>query len=124
MIRDNNIVLGSILLLIAVGLGAFGAHALEETLVSNGRVDTWETAVSYHFYHGFAILVSALFLHHFSNRNIQRAIYCFLIGILLFSGSLYVLSLTGIAWLGAVTPFGGGLFILGWLLLAIGASKK
>ncbi len=124
MIRDNNIVLGSILAMIAVGLGAFGAHALEDILVANGRVDTWETAVSYHFYHSLAILISSLLLHHFSNRNIQRAIYSFLVGIILFSGSLYVLCLTGLEFLGAITPAGGVLFILGWTLLAIGAIKK
>ena len=124
MIRDSNIFIGAISALLAVGLGAFGAHALEGILTETGRLETWETAVQYHFYHSIAILVSGLLVHHFSNRNVQRAVYAFLLGIVFFSGSLYVLSLTGISVLGAITPVGGALFILGWLLLAIGAIRK
>ena len=107
-----------------MALGAFGAHLLEPVLEANGRVDTWQTAVEYQFYHSIAILVAGLLVQHLSNRNIQRAIYCFLLGIIFFSGSLYVLSLTGITILGAITPIGGVLFILGWFLVIIGAKRK
>ena len=124
MIRDNNIVLGAIAAMLAVAFGAFGAHALEEILVENGRLETWDTAVSFQFYHSLGIIVSALLIHHFSNRNIQRAIYCFILGIVFFSGSLYVLCLTNIGFLGAITPIGGVLFILGWVFLAVGAVKR
>ena len=110
--------------LIAVGSGAFGAHFLEDILLENQRVETWNTAVQYHFYHSIAILISSLLIHHFSNRNIQRAVYAFLLGIIFFSGSLYTLCLTDITFLGAITPVGGVFFILGWLLLAVGAVRK
>lgn len=122
--RDTNIVLGAITALLAVALGAFGTHFLESILEQNGRVGTWETAVSYHFYHSLAILIAGLLVQHFTNRNIQRAIYCFISGIVFFSGSLYALSLTDIGFLGAITPIGGVLLILGWILLAFGATKK
>jgi len=98
---------------LAVVLGAFGAHGLERTLEANGRVDTWETAVFYHFVH-------AIMLWLVADRSPvhRRAWWAFLAGILIFSGTLYALSLTNIRWLGAITPIGGVSLIVGWCLLA------
>jgi uncharacterized membrane protein YgdD (TMEM256/DUF423 family) len=100
---------------LAVGLGAFGAHSLEALLIQNGRLDTFQTAVNYHFYHTLALLgLGILATVKPEWKGIAFAAWSMVLGILIFSGSLYVLSLTGITWLGAITPFGGLAFILGW----------
>jgi uncharacterized membrane protein YgdD (TMEM256/DUF423 family) len=112
----------------AVALGAFGAHGLEEK-ISDQHLETWETAVDYHFYHTFALL----FLSTFSrakNNYIKTSFICFALGIMLFSGSLYLLStysLTGFlkpGILGPITPIGGVLFIVGWINLFIAAARN
>ena len=111
---------------LAVGIGAFGAHGLEETLQRNGRVDTFETAVKYHFYHVLAMLLIGVVLKAGGNKHnklLYFAAYAMLTGIVFFSGSLYVLSLTNITFLGAITPLGGIFFIAGWLML-FWAMKK
>ncbi len=100
---------------LAVGLGAFGAHSLEALLVQNGRLDTYQTAVNYHFYHTLALFgIGILAKVKPEWKGITFAAWNMALGILIFSGSLYVLSLTGITWLGAITPLGGLAFILGW----------
>jgi uncharacterized membrane protein YgdD (TMEM256/DUF423 family) len=99
---------------LGVGLGAFGAHGLSALLERNQRVDTWETAVLYHLVHAVVLLALAL---HSPRRG---PFLCFAIGILIFSGTLYVLSLTNATWLGAITPLGGVAFIVGWVWLAVG----
>ena len=109
---------------LAVAIGAFGAHALRPLLEAHGRVETFELAVRYQFYHSFAIIFSGMLMYHFPSRHINRAVICFLFGTIVFSGSLYVLSATGARWLGAVTPIGGVLFIAGWLLLLLGINAK
>ncbi|MEX2234894.1 MAG: DUF423 domain-containing protein [Cyclobacteriaceae bacterium] len=109
---------------IAVAIGAFGAHALRPLLEENARTETFELAVRYQFYHAFAILFSGVLMLHFHSRHLNRAAICFAAGILIFSGSLYILSLYGIRVLGAVTPVGGVLFIAGWLLLFLGINAK
>ncbi|MCM0042378.1 MAG: DUF423 domain-containing protein [Algoriphagus sp.] len=110
---------------LAVGLGAFGAHGLEALLIQNGRVDTFQTAVNYHFYHTLALfgigIVAALKPEW---KGIAFAARCMILGILIFSGSLYVLSLSGITWLGAITPLGGLAFILGWSSIAYFSFKN
>ncbi len=109
----------------AVAIGAFGAHGLEAILESNGRLDTFETAVKYHFYHSLAILAVAIWHRSQPGKKILiKSMWSFLIGIFIFSGSLYILSLTGITWLGAVTPLGGVAFILGWLMLFWAGKKQ
>lgn len=116
--------ISAILGMLAVVLGAFGAHGLAAHLESIGRTDTFETAVKYHFYHTLAILGVGLLAHYHSDViHFRNAAWLFLVGILIFSGSLYVMSLTGITWLGAITPLGGVGFIAGWGLLFWGASK-
>ena len=109
---------------LAVAIGAFGAHGLEATLVEHGRVDTFETAVKYHFYHALAILLTGVLVAIRNEKMYRYGANAFFLGIMIFSGSLYTLSLTNMSWLGAVTPLGGLAFIIGWVLLFIGAGKK
>ncbi len=110
---------------LAVGLGAFGAHGLEPILIQNGRLDTFETAVSYNFYHTLCLLgLGILAMIKPDWKGLSLAAWGMFLGILLFSGSLYILSLTGITWLGAITPIGGVGFILGWLALAFAVLKN
>ena len=108
---------GTILAGLAVALGAFGAHMLESK-VSASRLSTFETGVQYQMYHALALmLVGYISLSHPGLLNSPG--YCFLAGTIIFSGSLYLLVLTDTAWLGAITPIGGVLFIVGWILFAI-----
>ncbi len=112
---------------LAVMLGAFGAHSLKKTL-SLEQMEIWHTAVQYHFYHTFALLFLATFAR-FRNKIINFSYYCFTIGILLFSGSLYFMALKNMLVLGAanilgpITPIGGLFFILGWLSLLLAAFR-
>lgn len=115
---------GVVLAGLAVAIGAFGAHALRPLLEQHARTETFELAVRYQFYHTFAILFSGVLMYHFPSRHIGRAVVCFALGIVIFSGSLYILSLSGLRILGAITPFGGGLFIAGWLLLLLGIHAR
>lgn len=118
------IFIASMLGALSVGIGAFGAHGLESTLQANGRIDTFETAVKYQFYHSLAILLLGILLINVQSPYFNWAFYSFLIGIMVFSGSLYTLSLTNVTWLGAITPIGGLAFILGWVFLALGSLKS
>ncbi len=118
------IVGGAILGGVGVGLGAFGAHALRPVLEAAQRMETFETAVKYQFYHALALLVIGLLLSKTDNRLIRYSGYLMFWGTLVFSGSLYVLCFTGIRWLGAITPVGGVLMIAGWGLLAWAAMSS
>jgi uncharacterized membrane protein YgdD (TMEM256/DUF423 family) len=110
---------------LAVGLGAFGAHGLEALLTQNGRLDTFQTAVNYHFYHTLALVgIGILALIKPDWKGLAFSAWCMVLGILIFSGSLYLLSLSGITWLGAITPLGGLAFILGWCSLAYLSFKN
>jgi uncharacterized membrane protein YgdD (TMEM256/DUF423 family) len=99
---------------LAVALGAFGAHGLKELLTQNGTAAIWQTAVFYHFVHTVMLFVLA-------QRQPLRAgpWWCFLSGITIFSGSLYLLAITNVHWLGALTPIGGVSLIAGWIWLAL-----
>jgi uncharacterized membrane protein YgdD (TMEM256/DUF423 family) len=108
---------------LAVGLGAFGAHGLKGRL-SMEMMAVYQTAVQYHFYHTFALALVGLLCLQLNHSLLRVSAWGFLVGLLLFSGSLYLLSLTGIRWLGAITPFGGFAFLLGWLTLAIGVWRS
>ncbi len=111
---------GSLAAALAVVLGAFGAHALKARLGAD-LLAVWRTAVEYHFYHALALLAVGLLLMHFpGSAAVRWAGVLFAAGVLVFSGSLYLLALSGLRWLGAVTPLGGLAFIAGWLLLAWG----
>jgi uncharacterized membrane protein YgdD (TMEM256/DUF423 family) len=107
---------GAILGFLSVALGAFGAHALKATLAANGRVDTFETAVRYQFFHALAFLFAGLYF----NENWAGG-YAWLAGVVLFSGSLYVLSITNSTSLPVVmsTPLGGVCFLIGWVMLLL-----
>ena len=109
--------LGSILAGIAVGLGAFGAHGLRGILSPEDLV-IFETGVRYQMYHALALLAVAWAVTQWETALLEWSGWLFVLGILVFSGSLYILVLTGQRWLGAVTPLGGLALILGWVLLA------
>ena len=117
------LVTSSILAALAVALGAFGAHGLKK-IVSPEMVTTFETGVRYQFYHCFALFIVGILFQHFNERWLNYAGYSFLIGIVLFSGSLYLLTLlkatstVGLKGIGILTPIGGLFFIAGWLFLA------
>lgn len=110
-------VLGALSAFIGVAAGAFGAHGLKNRL-SADLLATFEVGVRYQMYHAFALLAVAWVLTRWPSGLAVASGWCFVIGTLLFSGSLYVLSLSGVRWLGAITPFGGVAFLAGWLLLA------
>lgn len=98
---------------LAVALGAFGAHGLKATLEATGRAANWETAAHYHLVHAAVLLVLAL------REPVARLPFVlFTTGILIFSGSLYVLAVTNLKWLGAITPLGGLCLLAGWLTFA------
>ncbi len=115
---------GAFLGFLAVALGAFGAHALSETLEPR-YLEIFKTGVQYQFYHAFALFVvawasQANWIHV---RLIKTAGWAFLLGIVIFSGSLYVLALSGVKTWGAVTPFGGVLFLIGWICMLLSVLK-
>lgn len=114
--------IGALLAFLAVAAGAFGAHALR------GRVDAdllavFETGARYHMYHSLALLLSAWAAERWPGPASRAAGWLFVTGIVVFSGSLYLLALSGIRWLGAVTPLGGVAFLLGWLALGWAAWR-
>ena len=104
--------------LLAVALGAFGAHGLKDLLAQNGGATIWEKAVFYHFIHAVMLFVLA-------ERKPFPGVawWGFLAGIVIFSGSLYLLAVTNEHWLGAITPFGGASFLAGWAWLFFSAAK-
>ena len=117
------LILGSINMFLSVALGAFGAHALKASLQPD-MMAVYHTGNQYHFYHATGLLAVALASGFFTNsRLIFWSGVFILAGLILFSGSLYVLSLTGQRWLGMITPFGGMAFLVGWLLLATGVWR-
>ena len=112
------IVIGAALAALAVALGAFGAHALEGRLTPE-RLETWETAARLHIVHAVALVALGASGLEFAARGAALL----LVGTLVFSGSLYLLCLTGIGWLGAITPIGGVLLIVGWVAIAVRAAR-
>ena len=115
--------IGSLMLFIAVALGAFGAHALRSK-ISDYYFDVYKTAVLYHLIHGLGIFVVAWLSTVTTEPKINLAGIFFTAGIILFSGSLYLLSITGLKWLGAITPLGGLSFLTGWFLIFISSLKS
>ena len=108
---------------LAVLLGAFGAHALKKSL-SPEMLAVYTTGVEYQFYHSLGLLLIGLVGYHVPSKWVRWSGSLLVAGIVLFSGSLYVLSLTGVKGLGAITPVGGMAFVAGWICLAIGISKS
>ena len=119
------IVTGAALAMLAVVLGAFAAHGLKQMLAPY-ELAIFETAARYQMYHAIALLIVGILasMPQFSTRWLQLAAIVFVLGIVLFSGSLYLLAISGIRWLGAITPLGGVAFILGWLLLIAAGFKQ
>lgn len=119
----------AILGLLAVILGAFGAHGLQQ-IVPAKDVATFETGVRYQFYHAFGLLAIGILFEKFPSRLLKYAGNCFIIGVVLFSGSLYALALlkasmnTGLGPIGIVTPIGGLFFIAGWACLFLGVGNR
>ena len=114
--------LGSLSAGIAVAAGAFGAHALRDRLTPD-MLAIFETAARYQMYHALALLAVAWMLGRWPGPWPVRAGWLFLAGTVLFSGSLYLLALTGVRWLGAITPMGGLAWLAGWICLAVGATR-
>lgn len=110
------LLVGTFFAFAAVALGAFGGHALE-AMVAPGRLDTWQTAVRYQMFHAISILLLGLLSQQLPTIRLKPAALCLSIGTLTFSGSLYLLVLFDLSLLGALTPMGGVLFLVGWALL-------
>lgn len=114
----------AIALAIAVALGAFGAHTLHGRLAPDALA-IYQTGVLYHFWHALGLLAVGILMAQWPQARLLAAAAWLLVGgLILFSGSLYVLAVTGERWLGAVTPLGGGAFIAAWLLVAWTALKR
>jgi uncharacterized membrane protein YgdD (TMEM256/DUF423 family) len=105
-------------------LGAFGAHGLKPMLEAAGRLDVYQTAVTYHFYHVFALLATGILMELQPGKRQRYAAVCFLVGTLLFSGSLYALCFVDIGKVGMITPVGGVFLIGGWVMLALSFARK
>lgn len=120
---DVMVAAGAVSALLAVAAGAFGAHLLEARL-TDAALRTFETAARYQMYHALALLFAGRFLVRRPSRMLLASCWMFLLGTVLFSGSLYGLALSGERWLGAVTPSGGLFFLLGWLCLGLGALRR
>ena len=108
--------------MLSVMLGAFGAHGLKK-IISPDMLEIFKTGVQYQFYHTFALLAVGILMYFGESKSLKWSAKLFLIGILLFSGSLYLLAITNIKLLGIITPFGGIAFIIAWILLAVHAYK-
>jgi uncharacterized membrane protein YgdD (TMEM256/DUF423 family) len=116
--------IGAALGFLSVAFGAFGAHALKSAL-SSDMLGVFETGVRYQMYHAFAVLIVAVVIGQSRpTRLLVAAGWFFLAGVLLFSGSLYALALSGVGTLGIVTPFGGLCFLVGWACLALGSVRR
>ena len=113
---------GCLSALVAVALGAFGAHGLRGRLVPD-MLMSFEIGVRYQMYHAFGLFVVAWASSRWPDSNFNPAGWSFIVGIIIFSGSLYLLSLTGIRWLGAITPAGGIAFLIGWAILIWTAGR-
>lgn len=109
---------------LGVMIGAFGAHALSKMLAETGRTATFETAVKYQMYHTLALVLTALLLGRYAGKWFEYAGWSYLLGIFIFSGSLYILCLSNVSKWGAVTPIGGLFLIAGWICLFVGIWKN
>lgn len=120
----NYVVIGSLNMALAVALGAFGAHILKES-IAPGMLEIYQTGNHYHMIHGLGLMLVALFFERLAKSKLliwsARLLF---IGIIIFSGSLYLLAISGVKMLGAITPIGGFCFIVGWLLLGTAVLKK
>ena len=118
------ILLGSALMLLGVGAGAFGAHGLSGYLTQHDLGGTFDTAVRYHMIHALALFISAWLADKWPGSLTTWSGWLFLVGIVVFSGSLYLLVFTRVRWLGAITPIGGVAFLAGWACLFLAAWRN
>lgn len=124
MTYKQTLLTAAILGFLSVAVGAFGAHALKPSLEASGRLDTFELAVRYQFYHALVLLFLGLWMEGHPSALFGWAAIGWVGGVLLFSGSLYLLSLTNITTFAIATPFGGLLLLAGWLCLLIGLFRQ
>lgn len=118
------VLLGAVLMFLGVSLGAFGAHALESYFEAHPDLaETFDTAVRYHMIHGLGLFVVAWAGTEWPGTWLTWAGWLLFVGVLIFSGSLYLLSMTDTRWLGAITPIGGVAFLAGWVCLFIGVWR-
>jgi uncharacterized membrane protein YgdD (TMEM256/DUF423 family) len=117
------IMAAAIFMALAVIIGAFGAHSLKQHLTEE-LLQTYKTGVEYHFYHALGLLLIGAISLYMPSGLLNWSAFFMGLGIIIFSGSLYLLAMTGIRWIGAITPIGGMSFIVGWLLLFFAAWKK
>ena len=115
---DTTIAIGALFAFLSVAAGAFGAHALKETLTAY-QLGVFDTAVQYQMMHALGLILIGILKHQRPEHKLDSAALLMLAGIIVFSGSLYALSLSGIQWLGAITPLGGVCFLLSWLVLCL-----
>ena len=121
---------GASIAALSVILGAFGAHGLKKIVSDPALLASWDTAATYQMFHAIAIILVAILMGHFENKNLSRAITAFVVGVILFSGSIYTLVLIkgtqniGLGPLGIITPIGGISFILGWIFVILALKKK
>jgi len=108
--------------LLAVALGAFGAHGLK-AIISPEMLEVYKTGVQYQFYHAFALLIVGILMNFSQSKALTWSAYLFITGIILFSGSLYLLAISGVKALGMITPFGGITWIAAWLLMIVHFSR-
>jgi len=114
---------GSVLGFLTVAIGAFGAHSLKNILESNNRINTFETAVHYQAIHALALLIIGILASKLDSNLLSYSAYAFVVGTIIFSGSLYTLSITNITIFGAITPIGGLCFLIGWGVLFMAILK-
>lgn len=117
------LVMGAVFMALTVLLGAFGAHALKKVL-SSDMLAIYQTAVQYQFYHSLGLLVVGTIGLHYPPKWIRWSGIFLMAGIVLFSGSLYVLAFSGIKAFGAITPIGGVSFVIGWVMLVVGIIQR
>jgi uncharacterized membrane protein YgdD (TMEM256/DUF423 family) len=119
----NFVLIGAVFAALSVAAGAFGAHSLK-AIISAEMLTVFETAARYQMYHAFALLIVGSMASYMPERAIRIAGWCFVSGIVLFSGSLYVVALTGTRAVGAMTPLGGAAFLAGWIALVWNLRQK
>lgn len=117
-LAKRSLVLGSLLLALAVLIGAFGAHGLK-SFVDADKLVTFETGVRYHFFHAFGLMIVGILQQMFQNLRLNVSVYAFLVGILLFSFNCYFYVLSGMKMFAMIVPVGGVLFVLGWIVLLV-----
>ena len=117
------VIYGAIFMALSVAIGAFGAHILKN-LLSKDMMAVYHTGVEYQVYHSLGLFAVAFVSNFQNNKKVKFSGYFMILGIILFSGSLYLLSITEVRWIGMITPAGGVCFIIAWILLALGMKSK